>query len=146
MDTLIMLTATPHDGRSESLASLMNMLDPTAIANPHNYRKEDIKGLCIRRFKKDIKDQVFGSFKERIVNIEKCKASAAEEQVYDAFADLRLDMDADQPQHSGRLFRTSLEKSMFSSPTACIKSIEERLKKLCKKYPAGAYDKIRRAV
>jgi SNF2 family DNA or RNA helicase len=64
-DTLIMLTATPHDGRSESFASLMNMLDPTAIANPHDYTKEDISGLCVRRFKKDIKDQVFSSFKER---------------------------------------------------------------------------------
>ena len=42
-DTLIMLSATPHDGRSESFVSLMNMLDPTAIANPHDYRKEDIK-------------------------------------------------------------------------------------------------------
>ena len=136
-DTLIMLTATPHDGRSESFASLMNMLDPTAIANPHDYHKEDIKGLCVRRFKKDIKDQVFGSFKERIVNIEKCDASPAEERAYDVFTDINLDMDADQPQHTGRLFKTSLEKSMFSSPAACIKSIEERLKKLYKKHPAG---------
>lgn len=64
-DTLIMLSATPHDGKAESFASLMNMLDPTAIANPHDYRKEDIKGLCIRRFKKDIKDQVQGAFTER---------------------------------------------------------------------------------
>ena len=43
-DTLIMLSATPHDGRSESFASLMNMLDPTAIADIHNYTKED-KGV-----------------------------------------------------------------------------------------------------
>ena len=80
-DTLIMLSATPHDGRSESFASLMNMLDPTAIANPHNYSKEDIKGLCIRRFKKDVKEQVQGSFKERKVTIEKCEASPEEERV-----------------------------------------------------------------
>ena len=142
-DTLIMLTATPHDGRSESFASLMNMLDPTAIANPNDYKKEDIKGLCVRRFKKDIKDQVFGVFKERVVNIEKCEASSAEELAYDLFTDMRLDMDADIPQHTGRLFKTILEKSMFSSPAACIKSIDERLKKLCKKYPDGRVNDIR---
>ena len=136
-DTLIMLTATPHDGRSESFASLMNMLDATAIANPHDYKKEDINGLCVRRFKKDIKDQVFGSFKERIVNIEKCAATAEEERAFDIFAEMSLDMDTDQPHNSGRLFKTSLEKSLFSSPAACVMSIEERLKKLYKKYPAG---------
>ena len=36
-DTMIMLSATPHDGRPKSFASLMNMLDPTAIADPENY-------------------------------------------------------------------------------------------------------------
>ena len=42
-DTMIMLSATPHDGRAKSFASLMNMLDPTAIADPENYTPEDIK-------------------------------------------------------------------------------------------------------
>ena len=36
-DTLIMLSATPHDGRARSFASLMNMLDATAIADPDDY-------------------------------------------------------------------------------------------------------------
>ena len=133
-DTLIMLSATPHDGRSESFASLMNMLDPTAIANPHDYTKEDIKGLCIRRFKKDIKEQLPGTFKERKVSIERCEASSEEEAAYQVLAEMQLEMDTNRTRVAGQLFKTSLEKAMFSSPATCIKSIEERLRKLRKKY------------
>ena len=133
-DTMIMLSATPHDGRSKSFASLMNMLDPTAIADPENYTKEDIKGLCIRRFKKDVKDQVSGSFLERNITLERCHASIREEQAYDIFAEMQLKMDVDKRKGSGLLFKTSLEKSLFSSPAACIKSIDARLSKLYKKY------------
>lgn len=129
-DTMIMLSATPHDGRARSFASLMNMLDPTAIANPDNYTKDDIEGLCVRRFKKDVKDQVADSFKERKVTVMPCKPSSAEEYAWNIFADLQLYMDADKPVGSGKLFKTFLEKSMFSSPNACVKSIENRIRKL----------------
>lgn len=133
-DTLIMLSATPHDGKSESFASLMNMLDPTAIADEKNYGPDDINGLCIRRFKKDVQDQVVGSFKERKISIEECKASAKEENAFAIFAQMSLQMDADRMKGSGQLFKTSLEKALFSSPAACIKSIEVRIKKLEKKF------------
>lgn len=125
-DTMIMLSATPHDGRAKSFASLMNMLDPTAIADPENYTKEDIKGLCIRRFKKDVKDQVSGSFLERNITLEICHASIREEQAYDIFAEMQLEMDLGKSNGTGQLFKTSLEKSLFSSPAACLKSIDAR--------------------
>jgi hypothetical protein len=48
----------------------------------------------------------------------------------------QVDMDAGKVAHTGQLFKTSLEKSLFSSPAACAKSIDERLKKLCKNYAA----------
>lgn len=133
-DTMIMLSATPHDGRAKSFASLMNMLDPTAIANPDNYTPDDIKGLCIRRFKKDVKDQVSGAFLEREVHLERCKASAREEYAYEIFSDMNLQMDVGRERGNGHLFKTILEKSLFSSPEACIKSIDARLAKLNKKY------------
>ena len=137
-DTLIMLSATPHDGRSESFASLMNMLDPTAIANPHDYGKEDIKGLCIRRFKKDVRAQIQAEFKERRISIEKCQASPLEENAFELFVNMRLEMDEDKRRIAGQLFKTTLEKAMFSSPAACIKSIDERLKKLKTRNNPGA--------
>lgn len=133
-DTMIMLSATPHDGRAKSFASLMNMLDPTAIANPEDYTKEDIKGLCVRRFKKDVKDQVVGSFLERRIELERCRTSAKEEYAFDIFAEMKLQMDVNKTRAQGQLFKTSLEKSLFSSPAACIKSIDARLGKLRKKY------------
>lgn len=135
-DTLIMLTATPHDGKGQSVASLMNMLDPTAIADEKNYGPEDTKGYIIRRFKKDIQNRVAGSFKDRVITIEKCTASAKEEAAFDVFADMQLVMDSNHTKGKGILFKTSLEKSLFSSPAACIKSIDARLKKLEKKYSA----------
>ena len=136
-DTMIMLSATPHDGRAKSFASLMNMLDPTAIANPEEYTKDEIKGLCIRRFKKDVKDQMGGKYLERTVNLVSCEASPKEEAVFDIFAQMQLDMDTSKPKGTGQLFKTSLEKSLFSSPKACLKSVEERLRKLRHKYPDG---------
>lgn len=142
-DTMIMLSATPHDGRAKSFASLMNMLDPTAIADPENYTPEDIKGLCIRRFKKDVKDQVSGSFLERKITLERCNASAQEEYAFDVFAEMQLEMDLGKSKGTGQLFKTSLEKSLFSSPAACIKSIDARLKKLYKKYTADDIKDIR---
>ena len=133
-DTMIMLSATPHDGRAKSFASLMNMLDPTAIANPNDYTKEDIRGLCIRRFKKDVKDQVSGSFLERQIELVRCQASEKEEAAFRVFADMTLQMDLHKTWSHGQLFKTGLEKSLFSSPAACIKSIDARLSKLRKKY------------
>ena len=142
-DTMIMLSATPHDVRAKSFASLMNMLDPTAIADPENYTPEDIKGLCIRRFKNDVKDQVNGSFLERQVTLEHCHASAQEEHAFDLLAEMQLEMDAGKANNTGRLFKTNLEKSLFSSPAACCKSIEARLKKLYKKYTVDDISDIR---
>ena len=136
-DTMIMLSATPHDGRARSFASLMNMLDPTAIANPDDYKAEDIKGLFVRRFKKDVRDEVGGAFLERKVEMQKCAASSIEEKVFDIFADLNFQMDINRKGGPGQLFKTILEKSLFSSPAACIKTVTNRLNTLRKKYPDG---------
>lgn len=52
-NTLMLLSAIPHDGSASSFASLMSLLDPTAIADPDDCTPEDFrsKGSVILRFK-----------------------------------------------------------------------------------------------
>ncbi len=128
-DTMIMLSATPHDGSPESFASLMNMLDPTAIANPSDYSRDDIDGLFVRRFKNDIKHQVDSAFLDRDMAICAADSTKQEEAVYDELT--RLDFTAiDEDGGGDMLFRTTLEKAMFSSPAACLETVENRIERL----------------
>ena len=128
-DTLIMLSATPHDGKKRSFASLMNMLNPTAIADPDDYGPEDIRGLFIRRFKKDIKDQVPMSFKERTISRVYAEASPAEEEAFECLSAMTFTR-LDQRRGGAMLFKTTLEKALFSSPPACAETIRNRMRRL----------------
>lgn len=134
-DSMIMLTATPHDGRSESFASLMNMLDPTAIANPRDYRLEDFagKGLVIRRFKSNIRKQVEKEFPDREIEVVRTRATPAEDAVYSRLAGLTFRTLDNLKASGAHLFATTLKKALFSSPAACDAVIRHRLEKLVKR-------------
>ncbi len=128
-DTLIMLSATPHDGRARSFASLMNMLDPTAIADPDHYGPEDIRGLFIRRFKKDIQNQVQHAFKERKINVAYADATPAEEAAFGLLEEMEFSA-IDRRKGGAVLFKTVLEKALFSSPVACQDTLRQRIRRL----------------
>lgn len=132
-DTLMLLSATPHDGSARSFASLMSLLDPTAISDPDHYTPEDFrsKGLVIRRFKKDIKDQVQSDFQERHTLCLRQAASAQEEAAYRALLEVPFTQGG---QHkAGRqqeLQRVGMQKALFSSPAAALESTLKRIKLL----------------
>ena len=138
-DALILLSATPHDGKAESFASLMNMLDPTAIADPKSYTREDIEGLFVRRFKKDVQSELGKAFPEREMRQVHATATSAEEAAFDALVDLRFSA-IDQRKHGAMLFKTTLEKALFSSPAACRQTIAERLKTIAGRKDAAAFE------
>jgi ERCC4-related helicase len=52
-DSLILASATPHNGDGESFAELIRMLDEAAIADPTAYDVKDLGHLYIRRTKTD---------------------------------------------------------------------------------------------
>jgi SNF2 family DNA or RNA helicase len=83
-DTLILLSATPHDGSANSFASLIWLLDPTAISDPDDYTRADLdrKDLFVRRFKKDIKAQAEGQFPEPVTRRLSTQATPQEAGLY----------------------------------------------------------------
>jgi SNF2 family DNA or RNA helicase len=144
-DTLIMLSATPHDGKPESFASLVNMLDPTAIANPSDYAEQDFrdKGLVIRRFKKDVREQLGDQFPEREIAMLKVPATPVEEEAYARLMEVSFHTLDGRGQGAGQLFRTTLEKALFSSPAACLSSVEKRIARLENRLKKAVNDEIR---
>ena len=147
-DTLIMLSATPHDGKAESFASLVNMLDPTAIANPSDYGEEDFRdlGLVIRRFKKDVREELRGNFPEREIQVAKTEATPAEEHAYNQLMDVSFHNLDGRSAGAGQLFRTTLEKALFSSPVACLSTVRNRIAKLEKRLQTDRDDERRTTI
>ncbi len=132
-DTMILLSATPHDGSARSFASLMSLLDPTAISDPDDYTPEDYqhKGLVVRRFKKDIRDQVSEDFQERITEPLRKDASPEEEAAYEAL--LAIPFTQKGQHQSGKqqeLQRIAMQKAIFSSPAAAMDSTLRRIRLL----------------
>ena len=129
-DTMILLSATPHDGSARSFASLMSLLDPTAISDPDDYTPQDFKdkGLVVRRFKKDIRDQVSADFQERITEQLKQAASPSEEAAFEELLKIPF---TQKGEHKGgkqqELQRIGMQKALFSSPYAALDSTERRI-------------------
>lgn len=138
-DHLILLSATPHDGKPRSFASLMTMLEPTAIADPDNYGPDDIRGLFTRRFKQDVAQQMGESFPERVVVEQHVAATPVEEAAFAALDDLELVRIDARRGTANMLFKTVLEKALFSSPQACLETIDERIRRTLRRPDHGAF-------
>ena len=135
-DSLILLSATPHDGSARSFASLMSLLDPTAISDPDDYTPEDFrdKGLVIRRFKKDIRSQVESDFQDRVTKVSRSKATAAEDAAFRALLDIPFTQGGKrQTGQQHELQRVGMQKGLFSSPAAALVSTRNRLDTLAKR-------------
>ncbi|WP_437737334.1 SNF2-related protein [Sorangium sp. So ce1335] len=127
-DALILTSATPHNGRPESFANLMRMLDPTAVADERHFAREDVQHLFVRRFKKDVEAQAGTALRDRRVHVHEARASREEEAALAALHALEL-RNLGRKRHAvDRLLRWALVKAFLSSPHAALESLDERMK------------------
>jgi superfamily II DNA or RNA helicase len=137
-DSLIMTSATPHNGNPETFANLMNMMDPTAVANPKDYTKDEIKGLFVRRFKKDVEEEAGENFRDREMKIHRIQASEIEEKVLEGIEALSFQA----KKRGSSLFKITLLKAFLSSPHALAETIVHRVKNLEKELQEAKTDRI----
>lgn len=132
-DALILASATPHNGRRESFAELIRMLDPSAVRPNGDLIEDEVRRLVIRRHRHspDVASIVGASWAERQDphNI-LVPANAIEQQIADELESVWLHPTSDRPPSKSRLFPWTLAKAYLSSPAALGASVKERLRKL----------------
>lgn len=133
-ESLILTSATPHNGRKESFANLINMIEPTAIPKSGNYDKSDVEPYYVRRFKNDIEEEsVRENFQDR--EIVRLQTELSEEEVEFLSYQQSLKIQALSGLKRGKpkddiLFSIMIFKAFMSSPTAALRSIENRIEKV----------------
>ncbi len=126
-DALVLTSATPHNGRPESFANLMRMLDPTSVADPKSFTKEDVQHLFVRRFKKDVEAEAGGQLQEREVAALAAPATGQEEAALEALHGLNLSTLGRKSGRKDPLVRWTLVKGFLSSPEAALESLDNRV-------------------
>ncbi|MGW0050836.1 helicase-related protein [Nocardia cyriacigeorgica] len=135
-EALILASATPHNGREDSFAELLRLLDPTAVAADGTFSKEDVSALLIRRHRhhNEVAAEVGSDWAERAEPVHRLvEPSAAEDAVARELAQVWLHPDTGASPYSGEaksLFPWTLAKAFLSSPAALRESIDQRRRKL----------------
>ena len=133
-DALVLTSATPHNGRKESFANIIRMIEPTAIPRSGEYCKDDIVDYYVRRFKNDIEDDIVrANFRDR--EIIRLGTQLTEDEIdflqyqqnlkFNALAGIRQG----KPQND-YLFSIGIFKAFLSSPKAALASINNRIEKV----------------
>ncbi|GAB6880109.1 helicase-related protein [Halorubrum gandharaense] len=87
-DSLLLLSATPHDGKGEAFRSLVEYIDPFLVAENRELSQETVDRVMIRRGKTDIYDEDGERvFPDREVNSVSVSMTHDERQFYRAVTD-----------------------------------------------------------
>ncbi|MGJ5897359.1 SNF2-related protein [Streptomyces niveiscabiei] len=131
-DALILASATPHNGSMSAFTGLIRLLDPMAVKDANDPKKEELEHLMLRRTKvsAEVGRQLQGHWAPRGDSRPvRCEANDLEEKVFQELAEHWLNRpDARAGRTEDRLFPYVLLKSFLSSHRALFATARARLK------------------
>src|SRR3954447_7749283 len=135
-DALILASAPPHNGKAESFAELIRMLEPSAVTPKGELIEDEVRRLIVRRHRHspDVASTVGADWAERFEpNNVLVDANPSEDSVAAELEHTWLHPAAGDSPYSGnnaRLFPWTLAKAYLSSPAALHSTVTERMKKV----------------
>lgn len=142
-EALILASATPHNGKKESFAELIRLLEPTAVDPAGNVLEDEAKNLIIRRHRHsdEVAREVGSDWAERKpVQHKLLAASPAENAVATEISTTWLHPTGSSPYSGANstLFPWTLAKGFLSSTPALIESVDARSRSLDRSTPSQA--------
>jgi superfamily II DNA or RNA helicase len=132
----LFLSATPHNGYSESFTALLELLDPQRFARGVQPSAENLKRVVVRRLKSELRAELLSKggnprFAERKLVPLEVDYPEAERQVHRWLAEYAESRRDGARSHTSRVatefVAILLKKRLFSSPAAFLNTIDQHL-------------------
>nr|WP_308129124.1 helicase-related protein [Actinoplanes polyasparticus] len=153
-EALILASATPHNGKAESFAELVRLLDPSAVPPSGDLDRTEIRRLVVRRHRHspEVANAVGADWAERQEpNNILVPATPAENAVAEELEQTWLWPGEGGSPYSGQrgtFFPWTLAKAFLSSPAALQETIDGRIDRVAKdsKVPSDRAERELRAL
>lgn len=118
----LFLSATPHNGHTESFTALLEMIDNRRFSRGASIDEEALKEVTVRRLKSNIKDK---GFLPREIKTIPFTPTQDAEQAFATLDDLlRRSAEANGRKRSGDILALLLKKRFLSSPWSFASTLE----------------------
>ena len=127
----LFLSATPHNGHSNSFSALLEILDPNRFCRGVKVRPRDLNAVMVRRLKDDIRELEGGFPKRDVMQIDIDKLPtdapelvlAAKLDAYREMREKRLENETPAAQRRAKLVLITLQQRLLSSIEAFARTI-----------------------
>jgi SNF2 family DNA or RNA helicase len=128
----LFLSATPHNGYTESFTALLELLDPQRFARGVQPDKKQLASVMVRRLKKDVKNwDGSPKFPDRVLDYFRVNYGSEEREAHNKlreYTELRLRKSVNETNRYATEFVLKLlKKRLFSSPAAFDVTLEKHI-------------------